>query len=439
MRSFCAPTRTAQPLATRAVAGRSRRLELSSSPRAAMASRSAGLSVLLAPKANALATATAVEAIDFLLVFPANIKYDILYDITPLIVADQKVLTTLAEAVVLVFLVMLLFLQDITIVRAGYRTGSLLGTSAFFCCSVFPSMLTLFGMVLAIGILVDDAIVVVENVEAHPCSEEGLVAARDATRKAMRQITGAIIGITLVLVSVFVPMAFFPGSVGIIYRQFSASMIAAIGLSSLLALSLTAGLRDNPRPVAAGPSSRGARPVRLVQPPHRGGQRRLCGMGPLVDPACRPPDVDLAAGMLAAVAFAFIRLPGLSCPGRRSGLRHGRRAHAAGGRFPRTSTWSSASRYLTKREGIDTVTFLTGYSTCGQEPEYRAGLHHPEGLVRQRRSGSAGAIVPDINRTFAPLLAQGSPHCSRRRSTTSAIPAASASACRIAASVVMPN
>src|SRR6202012_726521 len=115
------------------------------------------------------------------------------------------------------------------------------------------NVLTLFGMVLAIGILVDDAIVVVENVE-RIMSEEGL-SPREATRKAMRQITGAIIGITLVLMSVFVPMAFFPGSVGIIYRQFSASMIAAIGLSSLLALSLTPALCATLlKPVAAGQS-----------------------------------------------------------------------------------------------------------------------------------------------------------------------------------------
>ena len=116
-------------------------------------------------------------------------------------------------------------------------------------------MLTLFGMVLAIGILVDDAIVVVENVE-RIMSEEGL-SPKDATRKAMTQITGAIIGITLVLMSVFVPMAFFPGSVGIIYQQFSVTMIAAIGFSALLALSLTPALCATMlKPVAGRPSSR---------------------------------------------------------------------------------------------------------------------------------------------------------------------------------------
>jgi multidrug efflux pump len=176
--------------------------------------------------------------------FPPDIKYDISYDITPVVVASiKKVLTTLAEAVVLVFLVMLLFLQNIryTIIPTVVVPVALLGTCSILLLLGFSiNVLTLFGMVLAIGILVDDAIVVVENVE-RIMSEEGL-SPRDATRKAMGQITGAIIGITLVLMSVFVPMAFFPGSVGIIYRQFSASMIAAIGLSSLLALSLTPAL-----------------------------------------------------------------------------------------------------------------------------------------------------------------------------------------------------
>ena len=166
----------------------------------------------------------------------------------------KKVLTTLAEAMVLVFLVMLLFLQNIryTIIPTIAVPVVLLGTCGILLLLGFSiNMLTLFGMVLAIGLLVDDAIVVVENVE-RIMSEEGL-SPRDATRKAMGQITGAIVGITLVLVAVFVPMAFFPGSVGIIYRQFSASMIAAIGLSSLLALSLTPALCATIlKPVAAG-------------------------------------------------------------------------------------------------------------------------------------------------------------------------------------------
>ena len=175
--------------------------------------------------------------------FPPNIKYAIPYNITPVIeAAIKKVLTTLGEAMILVFLVMFLFLQSVryTFIPAVVVPVSLIGSCVALLAFGFSiNLLTLFAMVLAIGILTDDAIVVVENVE-RIMSEEGLPP-REAARKAMKQITGAIIGITLVLESVFIPMAFFPGSVGIIYRQFSVTMVAAIGISAFLSLSLNSG------------------------------------------------------------------------------------------------------------------------------------------------------------------------------------------------------
>ncbi|MQW33041.1 efflux RND transporter permease subunit, partial [Sinorhizobium meliloti] len=149
----------------------------------------------------------------------------------------------LVEAVGLVFLVMFLFLQNVryTIIPTIVVPVALLGTCAVMLAMGFSiNVLTMFGMVLAIGILVDDAIIVVENVE-RIMSEEGLTP-KDATRKAMKQITGAVIGITLVLASVFIPMAFFPGAVGVIYRQFSLTMVVSILFSALLALSLTPAL-----------------------------------------------------------------------------------------------------------------------------------------------------------------------------------------------------
>src|SRR5262249_61192606 len=153
-----------------------------------------------------------------------------------------------------VFVVMFLFLQNIryTIIPTVVVPVALLGACATLLAFGYSiNMLTLFAMVLAIGILVDDAIVVVENVE-RIMAEEGL-SPREATRKAMGQITSAIIGITLVLVSVFIPMAFFPGSVGIIYKQFSVTMVAAIGFSAFLALSLTPALCATLlKPVKAG-------------------------------------------------------------------------------------------------------------------------------------------------------------------------------------------
>jgi len=207
---------------------------------------SAGIGVQLSPTGNALATSQAVrdrmeELAEF---FPPGIEYSIPYDTTPFVeVSITKVIHTLIEAVVLVFLVMFLFLQNFryTIIPTLVVPIALLGTCAVMLATGFSiNVLTMFAMVLAIGILVDDAIVVVENVE-RIMAEEGLPP-REATRKAMKQITGAIIGITLVLTAVFVPMAFFPGAVGVIYRQFSLTMVVSILFSGFLALSLTPAL-----------------------------------------------------------------------------------------------------------------------------------------------------------------------------------------------------
>ncbi|WP_349436601.1 efflux RND transporter permease subunit [Pararhizobium sp. A13] len=207
---------------------------------------SAAIGVQLSPTGNAMETSEAIKArMDELSAyFPNGLEYSIPYDTSPFVkVSIEKVLHTLLEAVGLVFLVMFLFLQNIryTIIPTIVVPVALLGTCAVMYFMGFSiNVLTMFGMVLAIGILVDDAIIVVENVE-RIMSEEGLTP-REATRKAMKQITGAVIGITLVLASVFIPMAFFPGAVGVIYRQFSLTMVVSILFSALLALSLTPAL-----------------------------------------------------------------------------------------------------------------------------------------------------------------------------------------------------
>jgi multidrug efflux pump len=217
----------------------------------------AAVGVLLSPTANALQTAKAVRAkMDELSkYFPAGVKYDIPYDTSLFVqISIEEVVKTLLEAVVLVFLVMYVFLQNIryTLIPTIVVPVALMGTFGAMAAFGFSiNVLTMFGMVLAIGILVDDAIVVVENVE-RIMSEEGL-SPREATRKAMGQITGAIIGITLVLVAVFIPMAFFGGSVGAIYRQFSLSMVSSMLFSALMALSLTPALCATLlKPVEAG-------------------------------------------------------------------------------------------------------------------------------------------------------------------------------------------
>ncbi len=204
------------------------------------------IGVQLSPTGNALGTAKAVKAkLDELSkYFPAGVEYKIPYDTSKFVqISIEEVVKTLFEAMALVFLVMLVFLQNIryTLIPSIVVPISLLGAFATMNALGFSiNVLTMFGLVLAIGILVDDAIVVVENVE-RIMSQEGLPP-REATRKAMGQITGAIIGITLVLMAVFIPMAFFSGSVGAIYRQFSLSMVASIFFSALMALTLTPAL-----------------------------------------------------------------------------------------------------------------------------------------------------------------------------------------------------
>jgi multidrug efflux pump len=215
------------------------------------------IAVQLSLTGNALQTATAVKdkMEQLAKYFPPGVKYTIPYDTSLFVkISIEEVVKTLLEAVLLVFLVMYLFLQNIryTLIPTIVVPVALMGTFAAMQLFGFSiNVLTMFGMVLAIGILVDDAIVVVENVE-RIMSEEGL-SPRDATRKAMDQITGAIIGITLVLVAVFIPMAFFGGAVGAIYRQFSLAMVSAMLFSALMALTLTPALCATMlKPVQAG-------------------------------------------------------------------------------------------------------------------------------------------------------------------------------------------
>jgi len=205
-----------------------------------------GVAVSLATGANALQTTRNVSALMKQLEpsFPPGLKVVIPFDTTPFVsVAIKEVIKTLIEAIALVFLVMYLFLQNFraTLIPTIAVPVVLLGTFATLAAFGFSiNMLTMFAMVLAIGLLVDDAIVVVENVE-RLMSEEGL-SPLEATRKSMDQITGALIGIGLVLSAVFVPMAFMTGSTGVIYRQFSGTIVSAMALSVFVAIVLTPAL-----------------------------------------------------------------------------------------------------------------------------------------------------------------------------------------------------
>ncbi|UQS15448.1 efflux RND transporter permease subunit EmhB [Pseudomonas sp. HS6] len=205
-----------------------------------------GLAVKLANGANALDTAKALrKTIDDLKpFFPQGMEVVFPYDTTPVVTESIKgVVETLVEAIVLVFLVMFLFLQNFraTVITTMTVPVVLLGTFGILAAAGFSiNTLTMFGMVLAIGLLVDDAIVVVENVE-RVMAEEGL-SPKEATKKSMGQIQGALVGIALVLSAVLLPMAFFSGSTGVIYKQFSITIVSAMALSVLVALIFTPAL-----------------------------------------------------------------------------------------------------------------------------------------------------------------------------------------------------
>ncbi|MEN5093425.1 efflux RND transporter permease subunit [Pseudomonas protegens] len=216
-----------------------------------------GLAVKLANGANALDTAKALRKTisDLEPFFPQGMKVVFPYDTTPVVTESIKgVVETLVEAIVLVFLVMFLFLQNFraTVITTMTVPVVLLGTFGILAAAGFSiNTLTMFGMVLAIGLLVDDAIVVVENVE-RVMHEEGL-SPKEATKKSMGQIQGALVGIALVLSAVLLPMAFFSGSTGVIYKQFSITVVSAMALSVLVALIFTPALCATMlKPVVAG-------------------------------------------------------------------------------------------------------------------------------------------------------------------------------------------
>ncbi len=205
-----------------------------------------GFGVQLLPGANALSVAEAVRAkMDELAKdFPQGVTWFAPYDSTPFVqVSIKEVVHTLIEAIILVFFVMLIFLQNFraTVIPTLVIPVALLGTFIGLSPMGFTiNQLTLFGMVLAIGIVVDDAIVVIENVE-RIMTEENL-SPKEATRKAMGQITGAVIAITVVLAAVFVPSALQPGATGVIYKQFALTIAVSMGFSAFLALSFTPAL-----------------------------------------------------------------------------------------------------------------------------------------------------------------------------------------------------
>ena len=212
--------------------------------------------------------------------FPKGLEVVYPYDTTPFVkISIEEVVKTLFIAIGLVFLVMFLFLQNIraTLIPTIAVPVVLLGTFGILsACGFTINTLTMFAMVLAIGLLVDDAIVVVENVE-RVINEEGLPP-KEATRKSMDQITGALVGIALVLSAVFVPMAFFGGSTGVIYRQFSITIVSSMILSVLVALILTPALCASSVVSSAGSTAGSTTAAGAIKQPSEAFWSRACAI-----------------------------------------------------------------------------------------------------------------------------------------------------------------
>ncbi|WP_111734552.1 efflux RND transporter permease subunit [Roseovarius amoyensis] len=330
----------------------------------------AGMAISLAPGANALNTAQVVKdrMADFARFFPEGVEYVIPYDTTPFIeISIKEVVKTLFEAIVLVFLVMLLFLQNLraTLIPTLAVPVVLLGTFAVLAVAGFTiNTLTMLAMVLAIGLLVDDAIVVVENVE-RIMEEEGL-SPREATHKSMGQITGALIGIAMVLSAVFVPMAFFPGSTGVIYRQFAIAIVSAMVLSVVVALTLTPALCA---------SLLKPKTVQTRRGPFGWFNRFFAGLtngytGTVRWSVRRPFRVVAIYLMLAAaMAFLFVRTPTGFLPDEDQGILFTLIQAPTGSTAERTreTVKQVENYYLTQEEGMVKSMFsVVGFSFSGQ-------------------------------------------------------------------------
>jgi hydrophobe/amphiphile efflux-1 (HAE1) family protein len=374
-----------------------------------------GLAIRQAAGANALTTAEAVRAKlkEMSPFFPPGMKVVYPYDTTPFVrVAIEEVVKTLVEAVVLVFLVMYLFMGTIraTLIPTIAVPVVILGTFAVLGLFGFSiNMLTMFAMVLAIGLLVDDAIVVVENVE-RIMSEEGL-SPREATAKSMDQITSALIGIGLVLSAVFGPMAFFPGSTGVIYRQFSVTIIAAMLLSVLVALILTPVLCASLlKPVPAGHEpADGA--VFFLRPFFRWFDRLfflsrtiyLKLVGHSLEKRLRY--LCLFVLIVAAMGVLFSRMPTAYLPDEDQGILYVQAI------LPANSTLEQTNAVLARvrdhflqgdQEAIESVFTVAGFSFSGRGQN--AGLAFVklrDWALRDRPDLKVGAVVGRAMRVFA--------------------------------------
>ena len=367
-----------------------------------------GIAVLLATGANALSTATAVKAemAELAKGFPAGMHYVIPYDTTPFITLSiQEVVKTLIEAIVLVFVVMFVFLQNwrATLIPTIAVPVVLLGTFGVLAAFGYSiNTLTLFALVLAIGLLVDDAIVVVENVE-RLMAEEGL-SPRAATRRSMQEITGALVGIALVLSAVFVPMAFFGGSQGVIYRQFSVTLVSAMSLSVVVALVLTPALcatllkpvdRNHPH-IEKGPAGWFNKSFNGASRGYQGTVRKILGQGFRY--------MVLYALILAGAAALYVVLPSSFLPDEDQGIIFTLVQLPTGATEEKSQkVLADVRKYFMADPAVDAIFTVSGFSFSGQ------GQNMGMAFVRLKdfdKRGAANMKAPAVvGRAFGHFMA----------------------------------
>lgn len=368
-----------------------------------------GIGIRLASGANALDTAEGViaEMERITPLIPEGMEWDVAYDTTPFVkISIEGVVKTLIEAIILVFLVMYLFLQNFraTLIPTIAVPVVLLGTFAVLSAFGFSiNTLTMFAMVLAIGLLVDDAIVVVENVE-RVMAEEGL-SPLEATRKSMDQITGALVGIGLVLSAVFVPMAFFPGSAGVIYKQFSITIVSAMALSVIVALVLTPALCATMlKPIEKGHSHEKKGFFGWFNRKFDASNARYQGaVGRMLHKSGRY--LIIYGGLLAVTAFMFTRLPTSFLPDEDQGVFFTQVQLPAGATQEQTlQVLAKMEDYFLNEEGDNVKSLFTvaGFSFSG------TGQNSGIGFVRLRdwserpgKENSAAGIVQRASKEFA--------------------------------------
>lgn len=362
------------------------------------------IAVQLQPGANALETAALVKAklADLSGAFPKGMQFSVPYDTSRFVkVAIQKVVYTLLEAIVLVFLVMFLFLQNLryTLIPTIVVPVCLLGTFAAMSLFGFTiNMMTMFGMVLAIGILVDDAIIVVENVE-RIMAEEGL-SPKEATRKAMSQISSALVGITLTLSAVFLPLAFMSGSVGVIYRQFSMSLAVSIMLSGFLALTMTPALCATLlKPIPSGHADKKG----FFAWFNRGFQRSSVRYEAISVRLVRKPGryMLIYLAIVGVLLFAYLRLPSAFLPEEDQGYLVVSIQLPPGATALRTQqAVDVAEEHFAKRSGVESVLTVLGFSFSGEGQSSAMIFPTLKDWSRRDKSESAAAETVSANQAL---------------------------------------